>query len=468
VPVRQDDRAFAEQLLDVAHQVADKYVRPVSCQDLVYAALAGLYEAARLPQPARLQTRVEKATTDLALVEVIRQARAQVGDAEDLGNRNVLAVCCQAVARTLDPYSGVVTTDDLRFTLGLETETGGVGVEVTDNPGPAPVLVQVVYPGGPAQRAGLRPGDRITHLDGRRVEKLSSFQVRHQLHLGPPAPDDPDFANQPPVPPLQVTYRRGEGKSVTVILDRARFRVETVLGVARRDDNRWNYLLDARRRIAHVRLAVLGRGTAAELAAVLAGLQEDGLKGLILDLRWCPGGYLDEAVNTARLFLGDKVLATVKGRGAPDVVHRGRGVGRFTDLPLVVLVNGETVGGAELLAAALQDHGRAAVVGQRTRGKGTMQTQVPLGLTGVGVKLTTGTFVRPNGRNLHRFPDSTPGDDWGVRPDHEVRLSADLNRTLRQWWLLQTLRPGSSVQSLPLDDPTADPVRYQAVPWLVD
>ncbi len=85
------------------------------------------------------------------------------------------------------------------------------------------------------------------------------------------------------------------------------------------------------------------------------------------------------------------------------------------------------------------------------------------------MKLTSGTFLRPSGKNLHRFPESKPTDDWGVRPEpnHQVRVSADLTRALHNWWLLQTLRPGDSRERLPLDDPSADPPRQAAVQALV-
>src|SRR5262249_42546930 len=118
--------------------------------------------------------------------------------------------------------------------------------------------------------------------------------------------------------------------------------------------------------------------------------------------------------------------------------------------------------------AALQDNNRAVVAGQRTLGKASVQSMMALPAGGMGFKLTTGTFQRPNGKNLHRFPDSKPSDDWGVIPDskYEFRVSADLSRKLQEWWLLQTLRPGSSNEALPLDDPVADPQQQAALKML--
>jgi carboxyl-terminal processing protease len=152
-----------------------------------------------------------------------------------------------------------------------------------------------------------------------------------------------------------------------------------------------------------------------------------------------------------------------------EEVYRSAGVHPLQDFPVVVLVNGETSGGGELIAAALKDHGRARVAGQRSLGKASVQGTLTWAAAGLGMRLTRGTFYRPSGKNLHRFPDSKETDDWGVRPDPdlEMRLSADLSRQLKQWWLWQTLRPGSSHESLPLDDPENDPQRQTALAALL-
>jgi carboxyl-terminal processing protease len=158
----------------------------------------------------------------------------------------------------------------------------------------------------------------------------------------------------------------------------------------------------------------------------------------------------------------------VRYRNRPEDVYRSTDGDKLCDFPMVVLINGDTVGGGELIAAALQDHRRAALVGQRTRGKGNVQTISPLGT--LGLKVTSGTLVRPSGKNLHRFPDSKPTDDWGVSPDagRGFRISPDLSRALQKWWERQTLRPGSSTERLPLDDPLIDPQRNAALEALTE
>ncbi len=158
-------------------------------------------------------------------------------------------------------------------------------------------------------------------------------------------------------------------------------------------------------------------------------------------------------------------------RNRPEDVYRSLDGDKLRDFPMVVLINGDTVGGGELIAAALQDHHRAVLIGQRTRGKGNVQTISPLGT--LSLKVTSGTLLRPSGKNLHRFPDNKPTDDWGVTPDagREFRISPDLSRALRKWWEQQTMRPGSSTERLPLDDPLVDPQRnaaWEALTELLD
>jgi carboxyl-terminal processing protease len=333
------------------------------------------------------------------------------------------------------------------------------------------VVVRAVPPGGPAQRAGMRPGDRITHVDGQAVADLGGQRVLELLMLGFAVPSRPFEAvagecpaSGPPPASLTLTVERpGVAAPLTFELRPCRYKVEAVLGVSRGDDHSWEYFADRRGRLAHVRVAAFSQGCAEELRVVVRRLIEEGARGLVLDLRWCPGGYLDEAVETARLFLPEGVVATVKNRRGDPQVFRATGEDAVLDLPLVVLVNGETMGGPELVTAALQDARRAVVVGQRTVGKASVQTPLHIDVPGVGLRLTSGTFQRPNGKGLNRFPDSRPGDDWGVRPDVDARLSPELSRRLKEDWLRQTLRPGPCRAVLPLDRADADPQQAAAL-----
>lgn len=483
-------RLFAAHLVRAADWAAHNYVRPVSRAQLLHAALAGLYEAARRPVPRHLRQRIDRAEKETAkrapsqpeqdlpapimpvlapqrvaiaderpLIEMVRAVRAEIGKAAELGNEDPLRICSQAMLHSLDPWSGVITAEEHQRTIGVNGERDGFGLEVRESGGR--VFLSDVVIGGPGQRAGLRTGDEIVRLhdsDDRPRNLLESLEVLNgrtpliKPNLGPLASPEP----------ISVTYRRAGGRTERrVKLDWQHFRPETVFGVVRRRDNSWIWWLDAERKIAHLRLGNLTEHTADELADIISRLLQDGMSGLILDLRWCPGGSLRGAVKCAEMFLGEGTIATVHWRNEPETVYRSTEAGKIGDFPLVLILNGESTGGAELIAASLQDHHRAVLVGQRSRGKGNVQKLESIGP--IGLKLTSGAFIRPAGKALHRFPDSQPTDEWGVSPDRPFRISPDLDRALQTWWQQQTLRPGCCTERLPLDDPTLDPQRNAAL-----
>ena len=494
--VPNEDETFAFLLLEAVNWVGDIYARPVSRVDLLHTALTELYNRARRSVPRDLRRRLERAEKESAtqtaattntpaplvpalaprrppiadnrpLLHLLRSIRADLGRVENLGGVDPLCAACQAMLISLDPYSGVIVTKEDRRILGAGPERDGFGLEVPEEEGER-VVIRDVLPGSPAQQAGLRPGDEIIRIhdsDGRERNIKGSINV-----LNGRAPLlKPQLGALALPEPITITYRRpnvrGEHR---VQLEWRRYRPESVFGVTRRDDNSWSYWLDAERKIAHLRLGGLAESTPDELSDILTALRRDGLRGLILDLRWCPGGHLLGSVRTAELFLGEGTIATVQYRNQPEDVYRSTSEGKYNDFPMVVLISSDSTGGAEMIAAALQDHHRAVVIGQRTHGKGNVQKLRGLGT--IGLKVTSGTIVRPSGKTLHRFPDSKPDDPWGVHPDagHEFRLSAEAGRALRKWWEEQTMRPGSSTQRLPLDDPLADPQRNAALEALTD
>ena len=172
----------------------------------------------------------------------------------------------------------------------------------------------------------------------------------------------------------------------------------------------------------------------AELTKVVEYLQKQDMQGLVVDLRNNPGGLLQTAVDVSSVFLkeGDKVVTT-SGRGEGNEVTYTAEHGNLNikpknnNYPLAILINRYSASASEIVAAALQDHQRAVIVGERSFGKGSVQNVIPMENRTTALKLTTASYWRPSNRNIHRFPDSKEEDDWGVKPNkgYEVELTTE-------------------------------------------
>jgi carboxyl-terminal processing protease len=175
-------------------------------------------------------------------------------------------------------------------------------------------------------------------------------------------------------------------------------------------------MLDEQRKVGYVRLTAIGKRSPDEMRSAVTELVERGMKALILDLRNGPGGLLGEAVAIADLFVESGRIVTIKGR-AGEQGYDAKPEGTFSGFPMAVLVNRNTASAAEIIAACLQDHQRAVVVGERTYGQGLVKSLIEL-KGGIGVlKLPVAAYYRPNGKNMNRYPNAKESDDWGIRPD---------------------------------------------------
>ncbi len=198
---------------------------------------------------------------------------------------------------------------------------------------------------------------------------------------------------------------------------RGKVQVESVLGVKRNRNDSWDFVLDPENRICYVRLTNFARNTADDLTRVMEYLKNTGgIKGLILDLRFNPGGLLTSAVTISDLFIDDGLIVTIRPRVGREQSYTGEHEGSLLDFPMVCLVNGHSASGSEIVSACLQDHKRALIVGERSYGKGSVQNIQPF--EDGELKLTTASFWRPNGKNLNRSSTSGKEDaEWGVTPD---------------------------------------------------
>jgi len=292
----------------------------------------------------------------------------------------------------------------------------GVRLRLLGEP-PKLVIVGPPDPGTPAARARLLPGDRILAIEGQATAGMTMDDVLGRMRGEPGAP-------------LRLTIQHAhEQVSRTVDLVRELITIESILGDVRGDDGRWRFRLEDDPRIAHVRLASFGDLTAEELARTLNNLTQRGVQAVALDLRDNAGGTLDAAIAVCSLLLPpDLLIVETRGRnGVPRERFVTSDDGPRFDLPLAVLVNDQSASASEIVAACLQDHGRAVVVGQRSYGKGTVQQLIPTQSGKSVLKLTWASFWRPSGKNIHRMADAPDDGSWGVLPSpgHEVALSPD-------------------------------------------
>ena len=312
-----------------------------------------------------------------------------------------------------DPYTTFVPRRDTeRFSKDLTGEYVGIGAEVQLRDGW--LTISSPLDGSPAWRAGVMADDRVIAIDEQSTE---GFTIDQSI----------DLLTGQPNTKVVITVERGTEK-LDIEIIRDHIKVQAVKGFMRiGGDGNWEHIIDPVNKIAYLRLTQFTPGAAKEIRnAIDASREEMGgqLGGLILDLRFNPGGLLDEAVAIADMFIDEGTIVSTKGRVFEEHIEKAHAKGTMTDLPLVVLVNGQSASASEVLSGALFDHQRAIVIGSRSFGKGSVQTVRPLE-SGAGVlKITEQYYYLPSGRLLHRRDDSTV---WGVdpTPGYYVPLSND-------------------------------------------
>jgi carboxyl-terminal processing protease len=317
------------------------------------------------------------------------------------------------VLSKLDPYSNYISPEDIgRFKTSVESQFGGIGIQIgVDEHQQLKIMTPLI--GTPAYRAGLEAGDSILEIGGKSTEGIQIDDAVKELK------GDPGTT-------VKLTIRhRGSSEKETVALTREWVHVETILGDRRKGDDGWDFMLDHDKHIGYIRVSTFSRDTAQELKKALVELQKEGLKGLIIDLRFNPGGLLNSAIEVSDLFIANGRIVSTKGRNTPERVWDANQEGTFEGFPMAVLVNHFSASASEILSACLQDHARAVVIGERTWGKGSVQNVIELEGGKSALKLTTASYHRPNGKNIHRFPDAKDTDEWGVSPDpgYEIKLT---------------------------------------------
>lgn len=332
------------------------------------------------PEAANPYRRLEIFARVLAHVE-----QSYVADAD---SDELIYGAIRGMLRVLDPHSAFLDPQQVQIlTSDSEGRYGGVGVEIDVQDGWLTVVS--VFAGGPADRAGVKPGDRFLRIAGEEARDLPVEEAQEHMRGAPGTQ-------------VKVTLRRPSADAA-LELSLAREIIEV-------------HAVDARvlsDRSVYVRLKLFQETTASELRRALDEAVErsaaaGGVRGILLDLRDNPGGLLSSAVLVADEFLGDGVIVSTRGRsGQLQREYRATAAGTRPEWPMVVLINGYSASAAEIVAGALADHKRAVIVGTRSFGKGSVQNVIELP-DHSAVKLTTALYYTPSGRSIQAH---------GIEPD---------------------------------------------------
>jgi carboxyl-terminal processing protease len=397
---------------------------------------------------------------------------------EQVDQQSLFDAAMEGVFSKLDEHSAFVAGERREQLENLlDQEFGGVGVELTRAEANRGIAVVSPVLGSPAWHAGIAAGDHILAIDGTSTLQMPLDEAFRRLRGRPGMPVLLSVAS-PAAAASSEEAAHGPARDVALV--REVVKTESVLGDHRRSDGSWEWAIEGEPAAAIIRITNFGERTSDELrraveavASRMTGAEQDpepeqlGSEGvLILDLRGNVGGLLSSAVEVCDIFLDEGVIVSTKGRGAGgtvgdesaalDVRRATRGAA-LTDLPMAVLVDGLTASAAEVVAACLQDHGRAVVVGSRSFGKGTVQSIMPLSDGSGLLKLTTSEYLRPSRMNIHRRSDDDDSDAaWGVSPDR----GCEITPTGRQIEALQAWRRNRDV--VPVKGGEAGPVQPES------
>lgn len=383
-------------------------------------------------------SRVQKTPYGRVLADAITRIESRA--LEPIGSQKLFEGAMEGMVDKLDEYSAYVSPDDLKaFHETIDQEFGGVGMEVALDPQTKQIIVLSPLVGSPAYKAGIRAGDKILRIDDDSAQGMS---LKDAVGL---------LRGKPGNPVTLTVLHEGEEKPSEVKIVREKIQVDTVLGDTRNADGSWNFFLEGHDHIGYVRISSFTDKTFTEMQHALQWLTEHHVRGLVLDLRDDPGGYLDAAVDVCDLLIPGGVIVTTRRRdGRISRSYTATGEAEYTDFPIAVLVNQQTASAAEIVAACLQDHDRAIVVGQRSYGKGTVQELMDLEQGCGAMKITTSSYWRPSGKNIHRRHDASEKSDWGVSPDegYKVLPSGDEQTRWRVWRAQRDLVPSAAKNTI--------------------
>lgn len=335
---------------------------------------------------------------------------------QEVSERQLFESAMNGMVQDIDPYSKYIGLDQYdAFQESLDQEFAGVGIVVEMNQETQRLTVVSPFVGTPAYKAGIQSGDTIMTIAGQSTEGMT-MEAAVKLMRGKPG-TTVDVEVQPP----------GTDQLLAMAVERAIIPVESVKGDLRKPNNQWHFVLADRPDIGYIRMETFGELTTQEMEDALREVHQQKSAALIIDLRNNSGGLLSAAVEISDMFVDSGEIVSTRGRDG-IVIDRYRANEEIAfpqNIPIVLIVNQYSASATEILSACLQDNGRAAIVGQRTWGKGTVQNIFPFESGRSALKLTTASYWRPSGKNIHRTAGNSDDDEWGVSPDKGLEVEAD-------------------------------------------
>jgi carboxyl-terminal processing protease len=371
---------------------------------------------------ARVDNWLEKVKNTTASNEqrVVRDAITEIARTNDdtirLPEEVFTSEFADAAFSELDPFTSMIWPNDVEeFNKNTQGEFSGVGIQIqSDDDG----SLKVVSPleDSPGYKAGIKAGDIITRIDGKNAKGISLNQAVKHI-TGKPGTS------------VTLTVRSADLSVKDYTIVRQTIKVASVKGWVHRPGGGWDYYIDPANKIGYIRLTQFTKLSTDELERAVTEMQATGLKGLILDLRYNPGGLLGTATEICDKFLSEgKIVSTRADRETPNLPKEEfakSDADDVKDTPMVVLVNQYSASASEIVSGAMKDHHRALIVGERTFGKGSVQMLFPLSARTAYLKLTTHHYYLPLGKCIHREENST---DWGVDPDVTVEMTPEQMR----------------------------------------
>jgi len=459
-------RKFSRTVVRAIEAVRTDYVKPIDVGQWAAYAVKGLYRRLEIAVPADVIEKL-KNPKDLSrddATELLADVRTRLGRREDLDDqKDADLTILMMFAELRDPYTTYYDKELIKkMDAPLRGEFRGVGIQIRRDLVRDGLLVVSPIKDSPAYKAGIQAGDLITTIKretGAQGEPLPEGAAREISTKGMKTEQALEVILGKVGVPITLTVER-DGKPKDYTIKRGLIAVETVLGVKRDAKDQWDFFIDPETKIGYVCLTQFAPTTARDLAKAVEELKDAGMKGLVLDLRFNPGGFLTTAIAICDLFLDETgVIVSVKYRNRDPEVWKGRRGGKDNiAFPMAVLINGQSASASEIVSACLQDYNRAVIIGERSYGKGSVQNVKEFNSTGGQIKLTTARYFPPLGRNIDKITSGgKPEDEWGVTPDksYEIKLpreeAQDLAEFFREREIIQP-KTGPAKETKPFRD----------------